>query len=77
MFSKLYAWLTLEGKTVETILAGYYRAVSDLEAHAAAKVSASIKHQNAAAVSEFKALEASSEAQKAADIATKLKGIIS
>jgi hypothetical protein len=75
MLTSLIAWLRGEVASVEKLITSSTSLITKLEATAAAKVNESIEHSNAAAAAEYKAMNASTEAQRATDIATKLKGI--
>lgn len=69
-------WIVQEEKSVETILQGWFTAVSQLEQHAAAKAEAVLFHNRIAIKAGELAAAAEAEASKASAVAEKLKSVV-
>jgi hypothetical protein len=70
------AWVKKEEQSVETILKGWYSAVSQLEAHAEAKFSEVIFHNDIAIKANELAAAAEAEAVKAREAAAKIAAVL-
>lgn len=77
IFTKIKAWIKKEILTVETIVAGIYGLIEQLEAAAKQRVLAAEQQTVAAAEATTQALAHTIEAKKAAAVADKLKALVS
>ena len=83
MFSKVKAWFTAEVTSIETILSGFYTTVAKLEQHAVEKFAEAKEHAESAlrlswmaSAAEANEAVAKADAQTAAEVAEKIKGLV-
>lgn len=77
MFKKIFAWFTGEVQSVENILKGFFGTIAALEQHAEDKFKEATDYNQIAAGAQELEAKAKAEGQTAAEVAEKIKGIVS
>lgn len=72
----MFNWFTKQEQTVETILSGWLKTITDLEAHAEAKVIEAAKHNALVTFYQNAEALAKAELKKADDVVTKIKALL-